>query len=95
MKLNFIIILSIILSALSFNENKPNFCSKCKFFIDSNKCSLFPIIKYSDGILNDFFINNFKKKKVIIKDFRYCIIARKYDTMCGESGKMYEENEDT
>ena len=92
MKLNFIIILSIILSAIAFNENKPNYCFKCKFFIDSNKCSLFPIIKYNDGIINNFFINH-SKKKIIIKDFRYCIIARKYDTMCGESGKMYEESE--
>ena len=91
MKLNLIIILSFILSALSFKE--PNKCFNCKFYKASgDKCLLFPIIKYTDNNLNNFFINNLKKK-IITYDFRHCIVARKYDFMCGKNGKMYEENE--
>ena len=90
MKLNFIIILSFILSALSLKE--PNQCFNCKFYKASgDKCLLFPIIKYTDYNLNNFSIDNFKKK-ILVYDFRRCIVAREYDYMCGKNGKMYEED---
>jgi len=83
----------MITSGMSLTQNN-NPCINCKFYrmnLSSDKyskCSLFPTIKYKE----DYFLWNISKKKEMVHDYRYCEIARKYDTMCGKNGKKYEEN---
>lgn len=94
MKFFFIMILSMISLGMSLTQNNHNLCMNCKFYLISgssdkySKCSLFPTIKYKE----DYFLGNIIKKKGLVRDYRYCDIARKYDTMCGKNGKKYEEN---
>jgi len=84
----------MISSCISLTQNNHNLCINCKFYQMNgssdkySKCSLFPIIKYKE----DYFLGIIIKKKGLVRDYRYCDIARKYDTMCGKNGKNYEEN---
>lgn len=85
----------------TFSENiKPNLCVNCKFFrkeyslLSSNKfgkCSAFPEVNKSNNDDEDYLVTGIKYNKP--KEYTYCSIARKYDSMCGKEGKYYEEKE--
>jgi hypothetical protein len=84
MRYFFLIIYSIILPIICFKKIRSKQCFNCKYFIADNtgtfgKCSLFPIIE-----------NNLENKKEE-KDYFFCCVTRKYNSMCGEEGKLYKK----
>lgn len=95
----FLIVCTIILSPFSclpirnkfitHLDNKPKLCIDCKFFkkdLFSNKygkCSLF--ITEDDN--KTFLVDGIDRTQI---EYQYCAIARKYEDMCGEEGKFYE-----
>ena len=90
----FLILLSILLSPFSASKltpNKPKLCIDCKFFkkdLFSNKygkCSMF-IIKDDN---KSFLVDGIDRTRI---EYQYCAVARKYDYMCGEEGKLYVKN---
>lgn len=65
----------------------PKFCVNCLHYIPHKmpkfgKCNLFPIKE------NYLITGEIKMNQI---DYKYCSSARKYDDMCGESGKKYKE----
>jgi hypothetical protein len=91
MKYFFIIIYSIILPIICLKKIIPKQCFNCRYFITDNnsgifgKCSLFPIIeKNINFLINDA---NIEEEK----DYFFCGVTRKYDSMCGEKGKLYKK----
>ena len=91
----FIYKMNLILLTLSFifttNAIKPNFCVNCKHFKydffsgkQFGKCMLFPILKEKDR----YYLVNGQEKKT---EYNYCSIARGYNDMCGEEGKLFEK----
>lgn len=93
MKYIFLIISHTILSTFSINPN-PKLCVDCKFFRGElflgNKfarCSLFP----TEEINHDFLVDGSKKNKQI--KYGYCSVARQFDDMCGNEGKLYEKKQ--
>ena len=90
----FLIICSILLSPFSGSKltpNKPKLCIDCKFFkkdLFSNKygrCSLFT----REEDTKSFLVDGIDRTRI---EYQYCAIARKYDDMCGEEGKLYVKN---
>ena len=91
----FLIICSFILSPFSASKlsvnNKPKLCIDCKFFKKDGvsnkygKCSLF-ITKEDD---KSVLVDGIDRTRI---EYQYCSIARKYDHMCGEEGKLYVKN---
>ena len=87
----FFIIYCNILSLFSAAPIKPKLCVDCKFFTKDfftinkfGKCSLFP--KVDD--INYFLVDG--NKDNINSEYHYCSTSRKYDHMCGEEGKLFE-----
>lgn len=80
---------SIILPIFSLKEMKPKICINCKYFITDNdsgiygKCSLFP--KKEDT--NKYLVNGINHEI----QYYYCSLARQFNHMCGEEGKMYKK----
>lgn len=69
---------------------KPKLCINCKYFVkdiftknEFGKCSQF--IRYDDT--KNHLVTGIDDRK---KDLHYCTVARSYDSMCGEDGKMYK-----
>ena len=69
-------------------QRTPKLCIQCKFYMkplftrnEFGKCSLFVLKKDID---TDFIITNNNT------EYNYCSIVRKYDYMCGEEGKFYQ-----
>ena len=90
----FLILLSILLSPFSASKltpNKPKLCIDCKFFkkdLFSNKygkCSMFII----EDDNKSFLVDGIDRTRI---EYQYCAVARKYDYMCGEEGKLYVKN---
>ena len=88
--------MNLILLTLSFifttNAIKPNFCVDCKHFRydffsgkQFGKCALFPIVKEKDR----YYLVNGQGQKT---EYNYCSIARGYNDMCGEEGKLFEKS---
>ena len=83
-------------SNLYKNNNQPNFCVDCKYYIPSyflfgittgkefGKCKLYYDIKDYD---RDFLVTGIKKN--IIKEYKYCSICRNNDDLCGKQGTQY------
>ena len=92
MKLNFILILSTLLSIDSIEKIKQNFCINCKYIIlneisiQYSRCSLFPIIKNYN---QDFLVTG----EIIKPNIEYypCSVAREFDDMCGKDGEMFKK----
>jgi len=99
--LNIFIILSIPLLIYSLNffsksnlykdNNQPNFCVDCKYYIPNimagkefGKCKLYYDINEDD---RDFLVTGIKKK--IIKEYKYCSICRNDDEKCGKQGRQF------
>jgi len=70
------------------------FCVNCKFAINNMdldkynnnkfmKCSRFPIINENN---KQCLVTNISEE-----NYNYCSIARKFNDMCGEEGKMYKK----
>lgn len=95
MKYIFLIISHTILSTFSINPTPTQkLCVDCKFFKSElffgNKfarCSLFP----TEEINYDFLVDGSKKNKQI--KYGYCSVARQFDDMCGNEGKLYEKKQ--
>ena len=90
----FLILFSILLSPFSTSKltpNKPKLCIDCKFFkqdLFSNKygrCSLFT----REEDTKSFLVDGIDRTRI---EYQYCAIAREYDDMCGEEGKLYVKN---
>lgn len=79
---------SIVLPVFSLKAMKPKLCINCKYFITDNdnglfgKCSLFPEEHAKFG----FLVNGVNEET-----YSFCFIARKWDDMCGEEGKLYKK----
>lgn len=78
---------------LAKNALEQNLCKNCKYFIrdiDSEikygKCSLF----VNEDTSVYYLVDGVDNRK---NNFHYCSVARKIDSMCGESGKFYKKNE--
>ena len=76
---------------LSVNALNPVLCVNCKFFKKGfntesrfGKCTMFPE-QSNDSMLVDG-ISVLKKQ-----DYKYCITARDFDSMCGKEGKFYQD----
>ena len=74
---------------------KPNLCVNCKFFTKDfftmnkfGKCALFPKEDQEDD--NRYFLVDGTKTNNK-QEYNFCSIARKYERMCGQEGKFYEE----
>ena len=72
-------------------EIKPKLCINCKYIIknDDNRyseCSLFQQIHRQQQAKINFLITGVKEEQ-----YYSCSIARAYNTMCGEQGKMYKK----
>lgn len=91
----FLIICSILLSghisAIKITPNKQKVCVDCKHYIkdplSSNKygqCSLF----ITRNEYEFFLVDGMKNHKI---EYQYCAIARKYEDMSGEEGRLYEK----
>lgn len=87
--------MNLILLTLSFifttNAIKPNFCVNCKHFRYDffsgkkfSKCALFPIVKEKDR----YYLVNGQGQET---EYNYCSVARGYNDMCGEEGKLFEK----
>ena len=102
MQLFFIFLFSLLSSSISFEQSKSNLCTNCKYFIPLSytqtqthiksknsdkygKCSLFPTIKYKE----EYFLLHHTKRNVLVKDYRDCDTARKYEFMCGKNGNRF------
>lgn len=66
------------------------FCRNCKFFIQQKgspesfgKCGLFPRIEEDYFLVTGVMETN--------TDFYYCSTVRKFENMCGEKGKLYQD----
>ena len=81
-------------SYLYKNNNQPNFCIDCKFYIPNDflfgvigkefgKCKLY----YDINDDRDFLVTG--NKKNIKKEYKYCSICRNNDNMCGKEGKQF------
>jgi hypothetical protein len=89
-----VLLVCSILSIIAINPNHPKLCINCKHFKKTiwtdNKfanCALFPREDHSKTHLVDGKPDRPKHK------YLYCSTARGFDSMCGETGKFYEENE--
>ena len=82
-------------SYLYKNNNQPDFCVDCKFYIPNNflflpigkefgKCKLYYDIKDDD---RDFLVTGIKKN--ILKEYKYCSICRNNDDLCGKQGIQF------
>jgi len=84
---------SIVATSTSTIPKDPKLCINCKFSTKENfltsdvfcKCSKFPYLE------DDYFFVNGRGRPQKTK-YHYCSTARKFDHMCGEEGKKYEEN---
>ena len=101
MKFFFIFIFSLLSSSVCLEQPSKsilNLCTNCKYFIPfsqkhittetSNKygkCALFPTIKYKEV----YFLPNHTKRNLLVKDYRDCDTARKYEFMCGKNGNRF------
>ena len=99
MKFFFIFLFSLLSSSVSLEQpSKSNLCTNCKYFIPLSqkyltsktahkygKCALFPTIKYKEV----YFLPNHIKRNLLVKDYRDCDMARKYEFMCGENGNRF------
>ena len=99
----FFIFIFSLLSRSSISLEQPsksnlNLCTNCKYFLPLSqkylttetsdqygKCTLFPTIKYKEVC----FLPNHIKRNVLVKDYRDCDMARKYDFMCGKNGNRF------
>jgi hypothetical protein len=79
------------LSLYSATPVKPKLCVDCKFFTKDlftnnkfGKCSLFPKVEN----VNFFLVDGSKDN--INSEYHYCSTSRKYDHMCGQEGKLFE-----
>jgi len=95
----FIFLFSLLTSSISLEQpSKLNLCKNCKYFLplpqkhlksrtsdQYGKCSLFPTIKYKEV----YFLPNHIKRNLLVKDYRDCDTARKYEFMCGENGNRF------
>lgn len=95
-------ILSFVSFILSTVAIPTKICKNCKHFMPNKnffpffsslptkyaKCAKFPSIDLSDDErINKLVGCNDNPDR----EYRYCSIARKYDTYCGEIGKYFEE----
>jgi hypothetical protein len=86
------ILFVILLSVYSLEQK---LCINCKFFRNTRfcddkygKCSLF---NNSFEEKNDFSLVNGKSiKKIKNDEYHFCILARKYEFMCGKKAKLFE-----
>jgi len=87
-----IIVCFFVLPLFGLNIIKPKLCINCKYFLINNnnnelsKCSLFP--KEIDN--SNFLVTGIEEEKIV--DYSYCSTARQFYHMCGNEGKMYENN---
>ena len=90
MKYILLMICSIILPVFSFKEIKPKLCVSCKHFIPGvinnkfGKCSLFPVRESNAH----FLVNGIEENEII--GYKFCSVARNYDSMCGNEGKLHK-----
>lgn len=89
--MNFINLL-ICCVIIAIDAVKPKLCVDCKFFTKDflsdnkyGKCLMFPIEDKTD----DYLVTGIKRKNST--NYRYCSIVRKYNSECGEEGKLYEK----
>lgn len=66
----------------------PKLCIHCKHFKPNNlsgpefgRCGALPTLP------------NFVTGKIDLKDYSYCSTARSNDTLCGNSGKLFEKSD--
>lgn len=94
--MKYILLFMFLTEIVSLNPvKKPNLCVNCKFFTKEflsmnrfGKCAVFPKEDQDDDnryVLVDGTKTNNKM------EYNFCSIARKYERMCGEEGKFYEE----
>lgn len=87
MKYIIIFLCSIILPIFSLKEMK--LCINCKYFVSDNdsgkygKCSLFP---HKESKIY-YLVNGINRER----QYYHCSLARQFDDMCGEEGKMYKK----
>jgi hypothetical protein len=95
----FIFLFSLLSRSVSLEQSsKLNLCKNCKYFLPLSqkhlknktsdqygKCVLFPTIKYKEV----YFLPNHIKRNLLVKDYRDCDMARKYEFMCGENGNRF------
>jgi len=87
-------LLQTTFSTASTIPTDPKFCINCKFSLKENfltpdmfcKCSKFSYLE------DDYFFVNGRGRPQKTK-YHYCSTARKFDHMCGEEGKKYEEKQ--
>ncbi len=68
-------------------------CVQCKFFKNDfwtlprfGKCTLYPKPMEEDP---NYFVTGRKMTQKI--DYTFCVVARTFDSMCGEDGKYYQK----
>ena len=97
----FIFLFSLLSRSVALEQPSKlnsNLCTNCKYFLPLSqkhiksktsdqygKCSLFPMIKYKE----EYFLLHHTKRNVLVKDFRHCDTARKYEFMCGKNGNRF------
>ena len=97
----FIFLFSLLSRSVSLEQSTKlnlNLCKNCKYFLPLSqkylntetsdqygKCALFPTIKYKEV----YFLPNHIKRNLLVKDYRDCDMARKYDFMCGKNGNRF------
>jgi hypothetical protein len=76
----------------------PKFCKDCKYFIPNSKfwnkhafqyskCSRFNTTTVDE---DDNYLVNGVDNSVVKVEYSFCSTARKFEHMCGKSGKMFE-----
>jgi len=91
----FVFLNLMMLIVSCYSTTKPVFCKDCKFFMPTRNPLLFPdynswgkcgrnprVIEY------EYYLITGKKGKNEI-DYHYCNTARKFDDLCGATGKYY------
>lgn len=95
MNYKYLILYYGILSSLSCTIIKPKLCVDCKFFKGNflygntfGKCLMFPRedLDYDE---TNYLVDGIKRNKRV--DYSYCSTSRKYESMCGKEGKMFEK----
>jgi hypothetical protein len=95
-------IVYILLGLITISSSLSNYklCINCKYFFYSNdlssgKCSLFKQIEdpnEKEKKLINFLVSGVLKEDTNSLSYLDCVIARKYDNICGKEGKKYEKN---
>lgn len=86
------ILFCILFCLVSCSATKPtNICINCQHFKNDwrtpaqfGKCMLFP----TEPLATYNLVSGIKTKQ--FTDYYHCVVARKYENMCGKEGNMYK-----